>query len=136
MEIDILISPEKSFGSQCRFCSSEPWRATFSPQNTLPAYAMKKSALFLEISSATITRSMTLPPRPPSLSSNGMRKRPSSTQASKSSEGYACSRDRKSTRLNSSHTVISYAVFCLKKKKHDGPIHASDDCNAFGMTHA
>src|SRR5215204_3187475 len=26
-------------------------------------------------------------------------------------------RDRKSTRLNSSHTVISYAVFCLKKKK-------------------
>src|SRR5437588_12857498 len=27
------------------------------------------------------------------------------------------SQDRKSTRLNSSHTVISYAVFCLKKKK-------------------
>src|SRR3954449_13319977 len=26
--------------------------------------------------------------------------------------------DRKSTRLNSSHTLISYAVFCLKKKKH------------------
>src|SRR5260221_5783743 len=30
-------------------------------------------------------------------------------------------RDRKSTRLNSSHTVISYAVFCLKKKKTHGP---------------
>src|SRR5256885_8205408 len=28
-------------------------------------------------------------------------------------------RDRKSTRLNSSHLVISYAVFCLKKKKKD-----------------
>src|SRR6266481_9017019 len=27
-------------------------------------------------------------------------------------------RDRKSTRLNSSHSSISYAVFCLKKKKH------------------
>src|SRR5437588_5817374 len=27
--------------------------------------------------------------------------------------------DRKSTRLNSSHTVISYAVFCLKKKKQN-----------------
>src|SRR5256885_12073743 len=27
--------------------------------------------------------------------------------------------DRKSTRLNSSHLVISYAVFCLKKKKRD-----------------
>src|SRR5256885_10170635 len=26
--------------------------------------------------------------------------------------------DRKSTRLNSSHLVISYAVFCLKKKRH------------------
>src|SRR5256885_5164027 len=29
----------------------------------------------------------------------------------------AAERDRKSTRLNSSHLVISYAVFCLKKKK-------------------
>src|SRR5438132_7182879 len=29
-------------------------------------------------------------------------------------------RDRKSTRLNSSHTVTSYAVFCLKKKKTSG----------------
>src|SRR5256885_2720964 len=29
----------------------------------------------------------------------------------------ARTRDRKSTRLNSSHLVISYAVFCLKKKK-------------------
>src|SRR2546430_3167746 len=28
-----------------------------------------------------------------------------------------CSPDRKSTRLNSSHSQISYAVFCLKKKK-------------------
>src|SRR2546426_4746556 len=28
-----------------------------------------------------------------------------------------CPEDRKSTRLNSSHLVISYAVFCLKKKK-------------------
>src|SRR5437773_4928405 len=30
---------------------------------------------------------------------------------------YRCPRDRKSTRLNSSHITISYAVFCLKKKK-------------------
>src|SRR5256885_6350030 len=33
--------------------------------------------------------------------------------------------DRKSTRLNSSHLVISYAVFCLKKKKQD----AAPACN-------
>src|SRR3712207_7204121 len=31
--------------------------------------------------------------------------------------GFAGSQDRKSTRLNSSHANISYAVFCLKKKK-------------------
>src|SRR5260221_1223008 len=34
-------------------------------------------------------------------------------------------RDRKSTRLNSSHTVISYAVFCLKKKKTKDNIYTS-----------
>src|SRR5256885_10747642 len=33
--------------------------------------------------------------------------------------GRATELDRKSTRLNSSHLVISYAVFCLKKKKQD-----------------
>src|SRR2546426_5082399 len=32
-------------------------------------------------------------------------------------------RDRKSTRLNSSHLVISYAVFCLKKKKKNDTTH-------------
>src|SRR5260221_396552 len=32
--------------------------------------------------------------------------------------GSAYSADRKSTRLNSSHTAISYAVFCLKKNVH------------------
>src|SRR3712207_7008701 len=31
-------------------------------------------------------------------------------------------KDRKSTRLNSSHANISYAVFCLKKKKHKSPV--------------
>src|SRR5437879_11420303 len=31
-------------------------------------------------------------------------------------DGLGCSGDRKSTRLNSSHRCISYAVFCLKKK--------------------
>src|SRR3989440_995735 len=35
--------------------------------------------------------------------------------------------DRKSTRLNSSHDQISYAVFCLKKKKQI--IESNDDCN-------
>src|SRR5260221_978017 len=34
--------------------------------------------------------------------------------------------DRKSTRLNSSHTVISYAVFCLKKKKKNDNVECVD----------
>src|SRR5256885_12885402 len=33
--------------------------------------------------------------------------------------------DRKSTRLNSSHLVISYAVFCLKKKNNDASRHVT-----------
>src|SRR5207249_6106844 len=36
---------------------------------------------------------------------------------SSASTAHATARDRKSTRLNSSHVSISYAVFCLKKKK-------------------
>src|SRR5688572_32121138 len=35
--------------------------------------------------------------------------------------------DRKSTRLNSSHSQISYAVFCLKKKKKTATNHRSFD---------
>src|SRR5258708_11848488 len=35
----------------------------------------------------------------------------------KISDGFYAGIDRKSTRLNSSHQIISYAVFCLKKKK-------------------
>src|SRR5260221_9032027 len=42
-----------------------------------------------------------------------------SEPASGSDSGIA---DRKSTRLNSSHTVISYAVFCLKKKKEENTL--------------
>src|SRR5207248_5491707 len=36
-------------------------------------------------------------------------------------QGYVPYEDRKSTRLNSSHRTISYAVFCLKKKKSTMP---------------
>src|SRR5260221_6031831 len=41
--------------------------------------------------------------------------------------------DRKSTRLNSSHTVISYAVFCLKKKTLTSYRSASPPCSLSGM---
>src|SRR2546430_11398940 len=42
-----------------------------------------------------------------------------------------CVADRKSTRLNSSHSQISYAVFCLKKKKH-----TRYTCNCPAAAHA
>src|SRR5688500_19978621 len=45
------------------------------------------------------------------------RRRPEPQVRGKTAQGLGGVRDRKSTRLNSSHLVISYAVFCLKKKK-------------------
>src|SRR2546427_7314525 len=42
---------------------------------------------------------------------------PSVTTRRRQAAGGSLARDRKSTRLNSSHSQISYAVFCLKKKK-------------------
>src|SRR5256884_3594478 len=45
------------------------------------------------------------------------------------------STDRKSTRLNSSHRYISYAVFCLKKKKNDVHHVVSPDTTAYADSH-
>src|SRR3712207_7417029 len=61
--------------------------------------------------------------RRPSRRSGRRRERSGRSSRTSSSTRTACStstttrRDRKSTRLNSSHANISYAVFCLKKKK-------------------
>src|SRR5437879_10806532 len=45
-------------------------------------------------------------------------------------------RDRKSTRLNSSHRCISYAVFCLKKKKKkENKYHEKNETNVNIATH-
>src|SRR5205809_3387224 len=46
-------------------------------------------------------------------------KRQSTPRSAASRRSRSRSRDRKSTRLNSSHGYISYAVFCLKKKRAD-----------------
>src|SRR6202021_3059224 len=45
-------------------------------------------------------------------------------------------RDRKSTRLNSSHANISYAVFCLKKKKRDTTIDRAGRASIDKTNHA
>src|SRR5438132_7966052 len=52
--------------------------------------------------------------RPPAPASNQFLQRDRLRKLLQVARGHH--RDRKSTRLNSSHTVISYAVFCLKKK--------------------
>src|SRR2546430_12061345 len=54
-------------------------------------------------------------------------------------EGVVVSGDRKSTRLNSSHSQISYAVFCLKKKKKSEMSHGMlallSTCICLHITH-
>src|SRR2546430_5764044 len=50
---------------------------------------------------------------------NSMRLWLENLKESLSFDGFYDGEDRKSTRLNSSHSQISYAVFCLKKKKNE-----------------
>src|SRR5438034_7804074 len=71
------------------------------------------SAAVLPVASlllSTCARDVTAPPAPTELA---FIQQPGNVMA-----GH---QDRKSTRLNSSHTVISYAVFCLKKKSRQKP---------------
>src|SRR5438874_6157320 len=76
----------------------------------------------------TLFRSASAPASPPaSLPSASRRGRSRSARA-----------DRKSTRLNSSHVEISYAVFCLKKKKLEDHVieHGEDalqECDKLGV---
>src|SRR3989442_15555643 len=64
------------------------------------------------------SRSTSPPPRP------ACPRRPAALSTHHAPSGRCrecCGTDRKSTRLNSSHVRISYAVFCLKKKKKTHP---------------
>src|SRR5690349_23730930 len=71
-------------------------------------------------------------------STSRSRARPSAAGCSRPSACLGrCSADRKSTRLNSSHVEISYAVFCLKKKNKDGhhELGASSYCEGYHAHH-
>src|SRR2546422_3246476 len=72
----------------------------------------------------TLFRSAEWQGRPP----QGRTQRCSSQRAERAEAGDGTIRwrDRKSTRLNSSHGYISYAVFCLKKKKKNCKAEARD----------
>src|SRR5438034_10764454 len=91
----------------------------------LPFYSLRVNSIFFLFTDTAPTEIYTLSlhdalpiSRPASVradSTQGVvvrRERPARIQ-----HGVSNGRDRKSTRLNSSYTVISYAVFCLKKKK-------------------
>src|SRR3712207_7658136 len=82
-----------------------PPRSTLFPYTTL--FRSQRSArrfAFLEVSPSPVYGARLL---------SGLRAQPSRGFKSRHLR-----QDRKSTRLNSSHANISYAVFCLKKKKH------------------
>src|SRR5438874_10702803 len=71
--------------------------------------------LFFEAGAGLTSNQMIAPPVFPSPGDTATYRRCSSGTRIASS----VRRDRKSTRLNSSHVEISYAVFCLKKKKNE-----------------
>src|SRR5438132_14210968 len=98
-------------------CSIRPSAITFLPIFFLMIRRPPRSTLFPY---TTLFRSRQAPPREVRRSAHGRRHRACPRRARRvgaTRRGHARCRDRKSTRLNSSHTVISYAVFCLKKKK-------------------
>src|SRR5260221_2284902 len=84
------------------------------PRSTLFPYTTLFRSQLREARAATIEPRR--PPRHLKISQGAVcHKKPK--QPMQLHESVTSQRDRKSTRLNSSHTVISYAVFCLKKKK-------------------
>src|SRR5690606_39800448 len=88
------------------------------PRSTLFPY----TTLFRSRSEAGVGRCVVIPPGRPKGSKRDVIRRP--RDGARGEEPlyvvpyatYTPARDRKSTRLNSSHVKISYAVFCLKKK--------------------
>src|SRR3712207_8039057 len=60
--------------------------------------------------------------------------RPEKSAAREGTQGLAWQKDRKSTRLNSSHATISYAVFCLKKNLSSPPMLLNDPAHLFKIS--
>src|SRR5207244_13078940 len=86
---------------------------TLSLHDALPIFCTPPFALFVMV---TVT-----PGRAPPVSSVMTPPMLAPVPCASATPGDAI--DRKSTRLNSSHQIISYAVFCLKKKKQSTSIH-------------
>src|SRR5689334_24452723 len=82
-----------------------PPRSTLFPYTTLFRSRFRRGSTDIERDEVAIARACSLP-HGPDHPRRGTRQK----------------RDRKSTRLNSSHSSISYAVFCLKKKNFNNPL--------------
>src|SRR2546426_1773202 len=93
-----------------------PPRSTLFPYTTLFRSSLRSNAV-----PSTLSVTLTLPRMAFEYGQRSCARRISSSAAVRDRRG-----DRKSTRLNSSHLVISYAVFCLKKKKNLDVGHERD----------
>src|SRR2546429_2304592 len=105
------------------------------PRSTLFPYTTLFRSLLLELTLATVACSQQLPAQYFRLVEAGIAQvgKQMDTQPAPSLQTLAARpgwkrfpQDRKSTRLNSSHGYISYAVFCLKKKKHKAAATADE----------
>src|SRR2546426_7818021 len=98
-----------------------PPRSTLFPYTTLFRSRHLRTAVRTDLSVEDRVRTALGQPNQPSLRERRLltlvHPRPAEEQG-------VLSGDRKSTRLNSSHLVISYAVFCLKKKKQTSIVSA------------
>src|SRR5206468_11202141 len=99
---------------------------TPAPRPDLPSFPTRRSsdllhaALRPQTAGSLLRRSLQAALRRSEDAAEGQAGRPENRQAGKEGPDglrVRTQRDRKSTRLNSSHDQISYAVFCLKKKK-------------------
>src|SRR5260221_2201400 len=92
-----------------------PPRSTLFPYTTL----FRSEANFAAVGIHQDVGGLDVLVHEPILVDPAQRRRDRDSDAQKGSKLHrAAQQDRKSTRLNSSHTVTSYAVFCLEKKKH------------------
>src|SRR2546422_3565675 len=121
----IMLSAEKKRRKRGVPCCSGPSGSVVSSNSEKPARGTEPSSGCA--SSWSASRSA------PNFSASQASSAPASSDPRSTAASYTSSTDRKSTRLNSSHGYISYAVFCLKKKKKTREIHTSITNPHYGL---
>src|SRR5688572_32318642 len=97
------------------FVSHRPPRSTLFPYTTLFRSIVLRLRRHLRRAAARLSRPGIRVVHP----DRSIRARPDRCARDRPAAAAAAVQDRKSTRVNSSHSQISYAVFCLEKKKED-----------------